>query len=627
MLDVKYNDSQLAAINWNEGAALVLAGPGAGKTMVLTQRIARLIESSINQSYRILALTFTRAAAKEMGKRLQSILGENMSRVRAETFHAFALDLLVKFGNAIGLSPDFIIPETEVDCDDILRAVVSEAYASGMSYEEVRRGIDAILRNGLSMDEVEECIQRDTEVSGRLAIIKDLFLEYKGRLIKSNIIDYSMMLYLAIELLNKFPRIVERVRLVYRYICVDEFQDTTAVQYKMLKQICPKGANVFVVADDDQTIFQWNGASPDRLKEYSQEYEAEILQLPRNYRCPSVVVDMANLLIAHNSDRYPGKDKGYSKKEEQDVVEYKVYESWKAELVGLANDIRSRISINNRKNCLVIARNNRMLLEACDSLGSQGILAEIVSSQRDFSSLQISWLYHFLRFLRFPQSKSEVEEVCKITGALSEDSSLLSHLLDKYQLQGGSIADIFVCEMESLPYWNGMAQICNKYRYSIEIDFKKFGKEVVEWFDAKRVGEAQDYDDFEADKTTWNELVKAFDSERKSGLSSFLQDLSMTSKVPRCTADCVRMQTVHTSKGTEADFVYVIGLADEIFPSYYSISLKPDGTESSVLQEERRNLFVAITRTVKRLYLSRSRFYNRYMKKPSRFLKEMGLEK
>ena len=405
MNTLKYNENQKEAIGWNEGAVMVLAGPGAGKTTVLTDRIARLVQETPEESFRVLALTFTRQAAKEMKRRLEKSLGDDISRVEAETFHAFAMDVLLRYGSVINLKPDFIISENGADCRQILQKILAKVELQGMDAENVLSGFDVILRNGLSAEELLEYIIKRQDIADRFSQLKSVFEAYVEALIKEGVMDYPMMLYLAKYVLETHPKLLEKIRLIYKYFCVDEFQDTTVIQYRILGLIAPPGANVFVVADDDQTIFEWNGANPLRVKEFIREYEANIIQLPQNYRCPDEIVKMSNALIIRNTERYAGKIQCYSSNKDKDVVGYETFYDWDSEVRGLCKNIKDSIPTNSRHNCLVIARNNWMLKDVKRIFAECGVAAEIIAQRNEFASSQVSWVYHYLRFIRYPQSK------------------------------------------------------------------------------------------------------------------------------------------------------------------------------------------------------------------------------
>lgn len=625
MIQMDLNENQKDAVGWQDGAVMVLAGPGAGKTLVLTKRISRLIKESESDSFRILAMTFTRSAAKEMCKRLEGELGD-ISRVKAQTFHSFAMDVLVRFGSVIGLKPDFAISEDGADCRDILRKLLQSNDIGAINEEDAQKGIDVILRNGLTDQEVQSYIEVRPDISERFRALRNVFGLYKSALTSAGVIDYPMMLYLAKSILETQKGVLSKVRLVYKYYCVDEFQDTSEIQYRLLRLLAPPGANVFVVADDDQTIFQWNGASPSRVKDFIKEYSADIIQLPENYRCPDQVVRMSNSLISHNSARYSGKIQGYSRNKYGNVVDYSVWADWDDEMDGVCTSITNNVPVNNRNHCLVIARSNNLLQDMQRKMNTCGIKGEIVAQRKDFSSEQIAWVHHFLRFMTNPESRTELEKVCLLIEKIALVEFPVANIYDKCAIQGLSAEDVLFLSLHAIPGFKREAELCEKYRNVIKTDYERFSTEMINLLNPNYSDLECVDSEYEADRKIWQDALARHKSFGRLGLSNFLQELSMSPKMPPLSSDCVKLQTVHTAKGTESDFVYVVGLSEGVFPSFQSLRPLSNGNESPQLQEERRSLFVAITRTLKRLHLSRARQYKGYRKAPSRFLAEMGLE-
>lgn len=618
------NENQKEAVLWQDGAVMVLAGPGAGKTLVLTKRISRLIHDSDADSFRVLAMTFTRSAAKEMIKRLESDL-EDISRIKVQTFHAFAMDVLVKFGSVIGLKPDFTISEDSADCWEILRKILQAHDIDTISEEDAMKGIEVILRNGLTDFEIQKYIEARPDIAERFKALREVFSIYKDALIRANVIDYPMMLYLAKSIFEIRPSVLAKVRLVYEYYCVDEFQDTSEIQYRILRLVAPPGANVFVVADDDQTIFQWSGASPSRVKDFISEYSANIIQLPENYRCPDQVVRMSNSLISHNTGRYAGKIQGYSRNKNENAVNYIVTDDWEDEMASVCSSIEREVPANIRNRCLVMGRSNKLLDDLQRSMRARGIKAEIVAQRRDFSSDQIALVHHFLRFMANPESRTELEKVCLLIEKIALVEFPVANIYDKCAIQGLSAEDVLYLSIKAIPGFRQEADLCDKFRSTIKTDYGQFSTQMIDLLDPNYSETECIESEFETDKKIWAEALARHNASGRLGLSNFLQELSMTPKMPPLSPDCVKLQTVHTAKGTEADFVYVVGLAEGVFPSYQSLRTLSNGGESPQLQEERRNLFVAITRTMKTLHLSRAEHYNGYRKPPSRFLAELGL--
>ena len=209
------------------------------------------------------------------------------------------------------------------------------------------------------------------------------------------------------------PRIARQVRTVYRYVCVDEFQDTNLAQYRVLRLVAPdSSANLFVVADDDQIIFQWNGADPKRLEELKRDYDPRLIQLPENYRCPAEVVEIANRLIAHNPGRASAKLDGVSQNQVEGTVRLEAFADFDDEIAGLISEIES-IPKNHRETCVVIARSNKLLVQVQAAMHEQGLNAEIVSRHQDFASPLVQLMYFALKVANAPDSRSLLNKLVR----------------------------------------------------------------------------------------------------------------------------------------------------------------------------------------------------------------------
>ena len=615
------NANQRQAVEWGEGPLLVLAGPGSGKTAVLTLRIANLITSTPDESFRILGLTFTVKAATEMQNRIRDLLGQDTKRVQLRTFHSFCTDLLRQHGSQLGLRPDFSVITDDKDRVAILRELVDRGEIEIDNPEDTLKKIDVMFTHGIGADELPTHFPEGQE--DRCSVLQAIFRGYVGRLVEANQLDFGSMLHFTRELLTTQPRIARQVRTVYRYVCVDEFQDTNLAQYKVLRLISQDPtANLFVVADDDQIIFQWNGADPRRLEELRSDYQPRIIQLPENYRCPAKVVEIANRLIAHNPGRSATKLDGVSHKGRDGTVTLKAFADLGAEIEGLKSAI-DPIPKNRRETCLVIARSNKLLLQVQQAIAGAGMKAEVVSKHQDFASPLVQLIFFSLKLANSPDSRSILNKLCS---AATMVNGIMVSAEDVFAM--ASVEDItplraffsLLIQSESFETFAGRGQqlLCDA------MDFPLFVKESFEIFDAMNVADSDEdaYPDYAEDKENWQRISDEIRREygQKVSLHLFLQEMDLSPKAKSLSKDCVRLQTVHTAKGVEFENVFVIGLAEDQFPTYFAIK-----NGEAAIQEERRNCFVAITRSSENLYLSYARNYFGWSKSPSRFLGEMGL--
>jgi DNA helicase-2/ATP-dependent DNA helicase PcrA len=615
------NTNQRRAVEWDKGPLLVLAGPGSGKTAVLTLRIANLIQSSPEENHRILGLTFTVKAANEMQNRIRDLLGDDSRRIQLRTFHSFCTDILGQHGSQLGLRPNFQVITDDKDRIAILKDLNDSGRVEIDDPEGSLKRIDTMFTHGITPDELPRYFKDGQE--DQCKALQTVFLGYVKRLVDENQLDFGSMLYLTRELLSSTPRIARQVRTVYRYVCVDEFQDTNLAQYKVLRLLCPETtSNLFVVADDDQIIFQWNGADPKRLEELKSDYNPEIVQLPENYRCPAEVVEIANRLIAHNPGRISSKKEGIAHKATTGAIHLKSFSDFNEEVQGLISEIEP-VPKNQRETCLVIARSNKLLTQVRDEMVAAGMKAEIVSKSQDFASPPIQLMYYSIKLANAPESRSLLSKLCSATGLVDGDMLSAEDVAAKARVEGVTPLRAFfslIATRNTLKplSTHGSSLLCDA------LDYMSFARQAIKVFDAlnQTDGDGDAFPDYDDDKASWERIADQIHRTHGDNVSLhlFLQEMDLSPKAKVLSKDCVRLQTVHTAKGVEFDNVYVIGLAEEQFPTYFAVK-----NGDSAIQEERRNCFVAVTRSSRNLYLSYARQYFGWSKQPSRFLHEMGL--
>jgi len=615
------NANQRQAVEWGEGSLLVLAGPGSGKTAVLTLRIANLITNSPDESFGILGLTFTVKAAAEMQNRIRELIGEDSRRIKLCTFHSFCTDLLRQHGSQLGLKPDFSVITDDKDRATILGEMRDSGGLEIDDPEDSLKKIDTMFTHGITTAEELDYFEAGQEDACRA--LQDIFRRYVGRLVQENQLDFGSMLHFTRELLASKPRIARQVRTVYRYVCVDEFQDTNLAQYKVLQLVAPDStANLFVVADNDQIIFQWNGADPKRLEELKRDYEPQIIQLPENYRCPAEVVETANQLIAHNPGRAPAKLDGVSQNQVEGTVKLESFGDFDDEVAGLISEIEP-IPRNHRETCLVIARSNKLLARVQEAMLTAGLNAEIVSRHQDFASPLVQLMYFALKVANAPDSRSLLNKLCSAATLVNnitvsaEDVSAKAKVEDLTPLR--AFFSLAASNDTLDPFADkGQELLCDS------LDYPRFVEACFELFDHLNGTDGEDdaYPDYADDRQNWQRIAEEIRRSHGESVSLhiFLQEMDLSPKAKSLSRDCVRLQTVHTAKGMEFDNVFVVGLAEDQFPTYFAIK-----KGETAIREERRNCFVAITRSSKNLYLSYARSYFGWSKRPSRFLKEMGL--
>ena len=624
------NTNQAAAARWDAGPLLVLAGPGSGKTATLTARVARLVDESAGESFRILCVTFTRKAAAEMRERLRVLVSDARDRVLLTNFHSFATDILRQHGSHFGLTPDFEIIEEAERVRLVKSALANQAdeLTKFVSAEKALTAIDFLLRNVTSDVDVPAML-KDPETGRQLQI---LFSTYKGLLKEQNCLDYGAILYFCEELLRARERVAKQLRTVYRYVCVDEFQDTNVAQYRILRALAPeRSANLFIVGDDDQVIYQWNGASPARVKELERHYDLTTIQLPEHYRCPPEVVALANSLIAHNGDRATGKMPLLSMKPQTgfDPVDLRGFEDENDEAGWVAEQISVRLAAGARaRDVVVLARNTKLLERVHRALTALAVPSHVQQRKSQFESAPLRFI---VAALKLAAVRSDEELASMVTKAMSDciEDDINADDLASFtaQFNGDQLEALgaLAASHPTLP-----ADLRDAVVALVQGEFSVFVPTALAYFDRIEAQgadgkDSEQFAEYSTERQVWHNIIYEIgrDSDAyEMSLGQFLQELALANKTPEAPSTAVRCLTIHGSKGMEFHHVFLVGMAEDQLPSFQS---KKAGDDSREMQEERRNCFVAITRTIESLTLSYAQRYNGWRKEPSRFLFEMGL--
>lgn len=616
-------EAQGVAVAWRDGPMFVLAGPGSGKTRVLTTRVAKLLADTPDRSFRVLALTFTNKAADEMSGRVTALVPEQERRAMIGTFHSFCMQMLQQHGSHIGINPDFAIYSLDVDRQEILRDAIKQA---GLAADDIRllSTIDK-LKSQLVQPAGSARHFRDPSDGAR---VEQVYTAYEAALTRANALDFGSLIAQAHRLVTSFPGIATRYRKTYAYWMFDEFQDTTDGQYRLIRALAGNDfKNVFAVADDDQIIYQWNGASYQQIQRFRADFSPQELQLPTNYRCPPAIVAAANHLVVHNLQRTTAKQPleagktslRYPNEQHIRVLRYSTDE---VEAASIADGI-SKIDRSRWGEVAVLAR-TRYMLEKLQAALTQKQVSAVISQRRDdFRSPQFLWLAAALRQALRPLDRRALEI---LTGAFNRwfgTDTRVDLIITATELTERSLLDEWAVTVKAALSENPNAVAL--------VDLAaKFGKEptrfrsFIEAVLAKIPAQDDESSDIAEDRAAWSDLVRSIGKTigRDAPLEQFLQELAIRSKEAPVGSNTVTLMTIHGAKGKEFDHVYVVGLAEDVLPSFQSLKA---GENSPEMEEERRNCFVAITRAREWLCLSYADSYRGWTKQPSRFLKEMGL--
>lgn len=640
MIDLSsLNENQCEAVLWDKGPLLVLAGPGSGKTRVLTSRIARILEQSKGQYFRILALTFTNKAAAEMRGRVEELVPGELGRVRLTTFHSYAAELLQQHGNHLSFRPDFQILSNDADREALLDAVLGQihkdlAYSlpSHFKAAQLLPAVTRLLEQFVPPDQAEILLQQ-ANVENAVPLAR-VYAAYREALRRTNSLDFPSLIAESLDLLSKFPFLVKHVRKVFKHILVDEFQDTNHSQYQILSLIAqPDPSTLFVVADDDQIIYQWNGASPKRIQALRDDFGVSELQLPENYRCPPLVIELANALIEKNLNRSAGKKplKAVKQGESGDVMRVFRFDSVDEEAVWIAQDISQR-STEERTDCAVLARTKKLLDLVGKKLEEAGVPVYFAVRKDEFKSAPLRMLHAILRLVNSTEDKQSLARLSKAFYELEGISIELAPVLSRASADGKDLLRSWLDEVKR------RAALEERTRHLLETDirpllnslnYRGFADKLFIWSEACQADSRPDenaFNEFEEEREVWKillaEITKKFEGEDVS-LHQLLHELDLTSKTPPKPPEAIPCFTIHASKGMEFGHVYLMGLVEDQLPSWAAVK---KGDDSLEMQEERRNCFVAITRAQESLTMTFSTQVFGWTKQPSRFLREMGVE-
>jgi DNA helicase-2/ATP-dependent DNA helicase PcrA len=615
---------QREAVDWGEGAVLVLAGPGAGKTKVLTIRLARLLKESPTRRFKILALTFTTKAAGEMRERVESLLSPGVADERTfiGTFHAFCTQILRQHGSHISIRSDFSIYSQRADREALLADALQEAINRGERFSPTDvRWLDTIEEMKGKLITPEKAVTK-----GRDPHMAEVYCLYEAKLRQENVMDFNGIILETCRLLAKMPAIAARLRNSYPYWLIDEFQDTSPAQYWLLHYLSGgQFKNVFVVADDDQIIYQWAGASYRQIEKFRDQYKPALIQLVENHRCPPDIVSIANRLVAHNTQRTPEKAATVAvRKSPAGITPVRAFKIDEEERNVLAEEILKR-GKEMWGRIAILGRTRALLGPMLESLKLKGVDAILVQRRDSFISPQFVWLESCLDQALRPTNRRVftvfVNAANRIAG-LELDPVIL---MAESEAAGQNFAE----------YWAAVARLSgSEAAQKLGKLVQQLGQSRVVWRGVVRAaipllletaavpeGTVSDATD---DCTAWGNCMKEIRAEtgQEPELPEVVQGLALRSKEPPRDPKSVTLLTVHIAKGLEFDFVYVIGLAEEEMPSWQSMR---KGDASPEMEEERRNCFVAVTRTREQLNLSFAYHYRGRDREPSRFLKEMDL--
>ncbi len=614
---------QEKAVGWDDGAALVLAGPGSGKTRVLTTRVARLLQGSPGRHFKLLALTFTTKAAAEMRDRVDThVPGVAEDRTFIGTFHAFCTQTLRQHGSHVNVLPDFGIYGQKREREALLGDALQTAIDAGQEFSmEDISWLDAI--DEMKAQLVVPKKAGEKILNPHMPLVYQL---YEEALKAENALDFNGLILETCRLLAKIPAVAKRIRQTYPYWMIDEFQDTSPAQYRLLHYMSgDEFKNVFVVADDDQIIYQWAGASYRQIEQFRKEFQPELIQLVENHRCPAEVVEIANQLVAYNTQRTPDKKETVATREApSEAISFYSFESDIEEWEFVANQILAA-GEDAWGEIAVIGRTRSLLEPVLNCLRGKGVNAVLAQRRDNFISPQFVWLQAGLDQALRPMNTRVFIVFVNAGNRIADLNFEPAILIAEAEASGLSYIEHW--SLVALSAENPTAQKLGKLIAQLvnsRNEWRQVIKDAIpllletEAMAEGGVGDAAD------DQKAWDSCMKEIRAElgASAELSEVVQGLALRSKEPPNDPNTVGLFTVHGSKGLEFQTVYLLGLGEGVMPSWQSLK---KGDASQEMEEERRNCFVAITRTERRLILTAAKKYKGWSKEYSRFLSEMSI--
>ena len=615
------NDKQKEAVLYNDGPLLIIAGAGAGKTKTLTTKIAYLIEECGVSPYSILAITFTNKAAKEMKDRLFTSIGNDVKKLTVSTFHSFGLKLLRENYERLGYDKNFVI----MDSDDSLTVV--KKIIKDMGYDPKIYNPKAI-RNKISScknEMISPAMYERFAVSDYEKVIKEVYEKYQDKLKRNNSVDFDDLLLLPIELFKKNNDLLEKYQDLYRYILIDEYQDTNEAQYILTKLLSERYRNITCVGDDSQSIYSFRGANYKNILNFEKDYkDAKTILLEQNYRSTSNILDAANAVIKNNKQRKDKKlwtARGIGEK----IKYYRAYNE-KDE----ANYVVKKINelINNGveyKDIAVLYRTNAQSRVMEEEMLKENLPYRVVGSFYFYSRKEIKDLIAYLRLIHNYKDNVSLLRVIN-TPKRGIGLKTIENLTQKADDEGISIYEA-ISSGKELEFKNLIERL---REVSENLTLTELIDKVLDASGMKQ--ELESEGDLESEVRLENleefkSITKAFEEQEGSvSLEEFLLEISLVSDVEEYKDDPNRisLMTVHSVKGLEFNHVFLIGLEEGIFPHMNSLM------ESSDVEEERRLMYVAITRAKDDLHIINARrrtlFGKEQINPTSRFLNEIPKE-
>jgi DNA helicase II / ATP-dependent DNA helicase PcrA len=622
------NPTQLDAVEHTEGPLLILAGAGSGKTRVLTHRIAYILDQGLAAPEEVLAITFTNKAAGEMKDRVALLVGPDSRKMWVSTFHAFCARILRVHAEKLGYKREFTI----YDGADQVRLVKRSIVELGKDPKRFNpRSFAAQISAAKNILATPDDYLRSTEgyIAENVAEVYDL---YQRRLYENNAMDFDDLIMQTVALLEVFPEVRERYQTRFKYIHVDEYQDTNHAQYRLVNILAAAHRNLCVVGDDDQSVYSWRGADIRNILDFERDYpEAKVVKLERNYRSTQTILDAANAVVANNASRKP-KELWTAGPHGERIRIFTASDEY-AEARFVVSEIERLIDAGARPaDVSVFYRTNAQSRALEDVLVREGVPYQVVGGVRFYERAEIKDAMAFLAVISNPSDSGALERIINVPkrglGATS-----VARLQEHARRNGVSLYDA-LADADAADLTGAAKKACRAVRDLFE-GWRVAAQEVPP---AELIGAVLDESGYRAELVAENtvesesrlenleELINAAREyervEPEPTLAGFLQEQALYSEQDALSGEGgrVALMTLHNAKGLEFDHVFVVGMEEGTFPHARSL-------DEQNLEEERRLAYVGITRARRSLTLTyaklRSSWGEREYQMPSRFLSEI----
>ncbi len=612
------NDKQKEAVLYNDGPLLIIAGAGAGKTKTLTTKIAYLIEEIGVSPYNILAITFTNKAAQEMKDRIDSLIGSVAKNIQVSTFHSFGLKLLRENYTSLGYEANFVIMDSD-DSLSIIRKIIKDMNLDSKIYNPraVKSKISACKNELMEPKDYDRIAASDYE-----KVVVQIFEKYEKKLKNNNSVDFDDLLLLPIKLFRENKAILERYQQVYKYILIDEYQDTNEAQYVLTKLISAKNRLITCVGDDSQSIYSFRGANYKNILNFEKDYsDAKTILLEENYRSTGNILNAANQVIKNNRMK---KDKNLwtARNDGEKIKYYRAYnERDEAQYV-----IRKIKELSNAgesyQDMAILYRTNAQSRVLEEEILKENIPYRVVGSFYFYSRKEIKDLIAYLRLIHNPKDNVSLLRVINTpkrgiglktienltNEADNQEISLFEAIHSGKELEFKHLIEKLIFLKDELTLTELIEKVLDSSGLKAELESEKTLESEIR---------LENLEEFKS-------ISKSF--EEKDGvisLEEFLLEVSLVSDVEEYKDDTnkISLMTIHSVKGLEFKHVFVVGLEEGIFPHINSL------LDNSELEEERRLAYVAITRAKDDLHLVNARhrtlFGKEQINPASRFISEI----